>query len=73
MVKTKNKSQYKTLLEIFFPEDCPKLMTKKRKNLDLTPEAVKTLTVEAAKKDTVFKLYAEQVLEDKAKELQNKK
>lgn len=39
------------------------------KNINLTKEAVKILTLEAVKKDTCFKLYVEQLLEDKAKKL----
>ena len=42
-------------------------MAKKIKKLiDLSPEAVKVLTIEAVKKDTVFKLFAEQMLEEAA-------
>ncbi len=39
-------------------------MEKIRKNIDLTPGAVKAITVEAAKKSTNFKILAQQVLED---------
>jgi len=38
-----------------------------RKNLDISEDAIEALTIEAVKKKTVFKLYAEQILEDAAK------
>lgn len=38
-----------------------------RKNLDISEEAVEALTIQAVKEKTVFKLKAEQVLEDAAK------
>lgn len=38
-----------------------------RKNLDLSAEAVKALTIQAIKENTVFKLYAQKILEDAAK------
>jgi len=44
-----------------------------RKNLDISPEAVKALTLEAVNQNTVFKLYAEQILEDAAKPFMNLK
>ncbi len=47
-------------------------MSKIRKNLDLSPEAVKVLNIEAAKKGTVFKLLTEQFLEDYAVRLAKK-
>lgn len=37
-----------------------------RKNIDLSADAVRSITVEAAKKGTNFKNLAEQVLEDYA-------
>jgi hypothetical protein len=40
-----------------------------RKNIDLSDEAVEILTIQAIKEKTVFKLYAEQILEDKAKSI----
>jgi hypothetical protein len=42
-----------------------------RKNLDISKEAVVALTIEGAKQNPskVFKLYAEQILEDAAKPL----
>lgn len=46
---------------------------KKRKNLDLLPDVVKAITVQAAKEETVFKLKAEQVLTDYANSLKKKK
>lgn len=46
---------------------------KKRKNLDLLPDVIKTITVQAAKEETVFKLKAEQVLTDYANSLKKKK
>ncbi len=38
-----------------------------RKNIDLSNEAVKAITIQAINEDTVFKLKAEQILEDYAK------
>jgi hypothetical protein len=38
-----------------------------RKNLDISEEAVEALTIQAIKEKTVFKLKAEQILEDAAK------
>lgn len=38
-----------------------------RKNLDISEEAVEALTIQAVKEKTVFKLKAEQILEDAAK------
>ena len=38
-----------------------------RKNLDISEEAVEALTIQAIKEKTVFKLYAERILEDAAK------
>ena len=40
-----------------------------RKNLDITDEAVEALTIQAIKEKTVFKLYAERILEEAAKPL----
>lgn len=40
-----------------------------RKNLDISKEAVKAITIEAVEEGTVFKLYAEKILEDYAKPL----
>ena len=44
-----------------------------RKNVDLSKEAIVTLTKAAAEKGLVFKPYAEQILEDIAKKKQLKK
>lgn len=38
-----------------------------RKNLDISEDAIEALTIEAVKQKTVFKLYAEQILETAAK------
>ena len=38
-----------------------------RKNLDISEDAIEALTIEAVKRKTVFKLFAEQILEDAAK------
>jgi len=38
-----------------------------RKNLDISQDAVEALTIQAVKEKTVFKLKAEQILEDAAK------
>ena len=38
-----------------------------RQNLDISEEAVEALTIQAIKEKTVFKLKAEQILEDAAK------
>lgn len=38
-----------------------------RKNIDISEEAVKAITIQAIHEKTVFKLKAEQVLEDYAK------
>jgi hypothetical protein len=38
-----------------------------RKNIDLSDEAVKAITIQAINEDTVFKLKAEQILENYAK------
>ena len=38
-----------------------------RKNIDISDEAVKAITIQAIHEGTVFKLKAEQVLEDYAK------
>jgi hypothetical protein len=38
-----------------------------RKNLDISDDAVEALTIQAVKEKTVFKLKAEQILEDAAK------
>lgn len=38
-----------------------------RKNLDISEDAVEALTIQAVKEKTVFKLKAEQILEDAAK------
>lgn len=43
-----------------------------KKLLDLTPECVRQLNIEAAKKGTVFKLLAEKILEDYAQKLLKK-
>jgi len=40
-----------------------------RKNIDISDEAVKAITIQAVNKNTVFKLKAEQILEDYAKPL----
>ena len=38
-----------------------------RKNIDISEDAVEALTIQAIKEKTVFKLYAERILEDAAK------
>lgn len=38
-----------------------------RKNIDISSEAVEALKIQAVKEKTVFKLYAEHILEDAAK------
>lgn len=38
-----------------------------RKNLDISEDAVKAITIQAVNEGTVFKLKAEQILEDYAK------
>lgn len=38
-----------------------------RKNLDISEEAVEALTIQAVKEKTVFKLKAEQIIEDAVK------
>jgi hypothetical protein len=38
-----------------------------RKNIDISDEAVKAITIQAVNENTVFKLKAEQILEDYAK------
>lgn len=38
-----------------------------RKNIDLSEDAVKAITIQAVTEGTVFKLKAEQILEDYAK------
>jgi hypothetical protein len=43
-----------------------------RKNLDLSQECVKALAKEAIEKNTVFKLYAESILEEAAKKKSKK-
>ena len=40
-----------------------------RKNLDLTTDCVKAITIEAVEEGTVFKLHAEKILENHAKNL----
>jgi len=40
-----------------------------RKNIDISKEAIKLLTLEAVKQDTCFKIFAEKILEDYAKKL----
>ena len=47
------------------------MANKKRKNIDLSPDAVKVLTIEAVKQGTVFKLFVEKQLEDIASKLKN--
>jgi len=37
-----------------------------RKNIDISEDAVKALTIQAVHEGTVFKLYAEQILESAA-------
>lgn len=41
-------------------------MEKTRKNIDLRKDTIKTLTIEAIENGTVFKLYAESILENHA-------
>ena len=43
-----------------------------RKNIDISKDAVKTITIQAVNEGTVFKLKAEKVLEDYAKSLNKK-
>lgn len=38
-----------------------------RKNIDISEDAVKAITIQAVNENTVFKLKAEQILEDYAK------
>lgn len=40
-----------------------------RKNLDLTPDCIKAITIEAVEEGTVFKLHAEKILENYAQNL----
>ena len=40
-----------------------------RKNLDLTTDCIKAITIEAVEEGTVFKLHAEKILENHAKNL----
>jgi hypothetical protein len=40
-----------------------------RKNIDISDNAVKVITIQAVNENTVFKLKAEQILEDYAKRL----
>ena len=40
-----------------------------RKNIDLPDDVVETLTINAVKNKTVFKLYAENILKEKAKQI----
>lgn len=47
-------------------------MSKIRKLIDLTPECVRQLNIEAAKKGTVFKLLVEKILESHAEKLAKK-
>lgn len=47
-------------------------MKKVRKNIDLSAEAVRSISVEAAKKGTNFKNLSEQILEDYAVRLAKK-
>jgi hypothetical protein len=42
-----------------------------RKNIDISEEAVKAITIQAVTEGTVFKLKAEQILEDYAKPFMN--
>lgn len=44
-----------------------------RKNIDISEEAVKAITIQAVTEGTVFKLKAEQILEDYAKPFMNLK
>ena len=51
-----------------YAKACINIKTNKmRKNIDLSNEAVKAITIQAINEDTVFKLKAEQILEDYAK------
>ncbi|MBU0846818.1 hypothetical protein KKH23_06465, partial [Patescibacteria group bacterium] len=43
-----------------------------RKLIDLSDEVVEALTIQAIKNKTVFKLYAQNILEDTAKPFMNK-
>ena len=45
---------------------------KTRKLLDVSKEAIKTITIQAVKEGSVFKLKAEKVLENYAKSLNKK-
>lgn len=40
---------------------------RERRNIDLSPHAVKSLTIQAAEAGTLFKPYAETILEEQAK------
>lgn len=42
-------------------------MNDMRKNIDISEDAVKAITIQAVNENTVFKLKAEQILEDYAK------
>ena len=42
-------------------------MTKKRKNLDISSEAIQAISIQAAEEGTLFKPKAEQILENYAK------
>ncbi len=42
-------------------------MTKKRKNLDISNDAIQAISIKASEEGTLFKPKAEQILEDYAK------
>ncbi len=50
-----------------------KLIKNMRKNIDISDDAVTAITIQAVTEGTVFKLKAEQILEDYAKPLIQKK
>ena len=45
----------------------PSIYNEMRKNIDISEDAVKAITIQAVNEGTVFKLKAEQILEDYAK------
>lgn len=44
-----------------------------RKNIDLTTDCIKAITIEAIEEGTVFKLHAEKILENYSKQIALKK
>jgi F0F1-type ATP synthase epsilon subunit len=43
-----------------------------KKNLDISEDAVEIITIQAVREKTVFKLKAQQIIEDAAKEIDKK-